>query len=314
MTYSHKRIVEANEQSKDKLKVETPVGVFIGGTSGIGEYSAYAFARYSTNATIYIAGRNEEAADKILAKLKEIQPECKVKFLKYDLSLVKNAVKCAEDIKNSEDKINTLSVCSGALRTSNPETEEGLKFTEALLTFCRWKIIDSLAPLVFKAQTNNEPARILNVLRVTPFSKLDPDTDLDIDKDRGMVEGMKQRLKITHLMVLKIARIYPGISVFNIYPGFVKSNIFRDFPWILKPFGAFLYYVWSEDTETCADRCHYIGFSGEEYSSGGAFLLDEKLYDYRDEFDKEGYLTEEDQDLVYEYFEKVISKVTVVRN
>lgn len=307
MTFSQKHIAEINQQSKDNSTVKNPVGVFIGGTSGIGEYSAYAFAKYTTNATIYIAGRNEEAAEKILAKLKEIQPECKAKFLKYDLSLVKNTVKCAEDIKGSEEKVNTLIVTTGVVQLSNHETEEGLKFMEALVTFCRWKIIDSLAPLLAKAHGRNEPARVLNVLRITPLSKLEPETDLDINKDRGLIEGGKYGLKISHLMGFKVARMYPGISISTIYPGGVKSNIWRHCHWLLKPVQAFVYYVLSEDTETCAEKCHYIAFSAEEYSSG-TFLLNEKLYDYVNKYEKQGFLTEEDQDLVYEHFRKVISR------
>lgn len=305
--YSYQYIAEANVKSKEDIKVENPVGVFVGGTSGIGEYSAYSFAKFTKNATIYIVGRNDTAGEKIITKLRELQPECNAKFLKCDLSLVKNAVKFAEELTESETKINTLVVSAGSASFSSAKSDEGLSYLEAVAFISRWKIVDILAPLVSKAGETNEPARIENVLRVTPMYKL-TESDIDMNTERGFIKMVPYLVKLSNLATFKFSRMYPNISVSNIYPGPVKSNLSRSLPWILRSISEFVSNLAFEETEYCGDRCHYIAFSGKEYTSGGAYILDNKLHDYSNEFEQKGCLSEEDQDKALKYIQEKADK------
>ena len=85
------------------------VAVFVGGTSGIGEYALRALARNHASTTsqappslrIYIVGRNAAAASKIIADCKTLcpGPQCKFTFVKaQDLALLKDVDRVCEEI------------------------------------------------------------------------------------------------------------------------------------------------------------------------------------------------------------------------
>ncbi|KAJ7862065.1 hypothetical protein B0H13DRAFT_2567564 [Mycena leptocephala] len=70
-----------------------PVAVFFGGTSGIGRGIVEAFARYTKgNAHIVIVGRNETAAESIIATLPKplTKTGWKHEFVACEASLMKN--------------------------------------------------------------------------------------------------------------------------------------------------------------------------------------------------------------------------------
>ena len=85
------------------------VAVFVGGTSGIGEYTLRALA--STHGTIgaglrvYIIGRNANAAEQIIADCRQLAPSGEFRFMQVtDLSLLKEVDKCCIDLIDMESK------------------------------------------------------------------------------------------------------------------------------------------------------------------------------------------------------------------
>jgi NAD(P)-dependent dehydrogenase (short-subunit alcohol dehydrogenase family) len=96
------------------------VAVFVGGTSGIGEYSVLALARtHGTSGKglrLYIVGRNEKAAERTIAECRQICPAGHFEFVKAnDLALLKDVddvcarlIKIEEEVSGGTAKIDIL--------------------------------------------------------------------------------------------------------------------------------------------------------------------------------------------------------------
>lgn len=92
------------------------VAVFVGGTSGIGEYTLKMFARHAKNPRIYLVGRSQEAADRIIPECAKINPDGQYIFIQSDVSLLKNVRCVCEQILCEEESINLLFQTQGGLQ------------------------------------------------------------------------------------------------------------------------------------------------------------------------------------------------------
>jgi NAD(P)-dependent dehydrogenase (short-subunit alcohol dehydrogenase family) len=104
--------------SNARIATNLPAGmvaVFVGATSGIGEYTLKAFALQTKNPTIYLIGRSDPAANRIVAECKGINPGGKYIFIKSDVSLLKNVDKVCEQILSKENSINLLFQTQGTM-------------------------------------------------------------------------------------------------------------------------------------------------------------------------------------------------------
>ena len=105
--------------SNSQIKSTYPSGlvaVFVGSTSGIGEYALKEFAYRTHQPRIYFVGRSQESADKILSILKSLNPDGEYTFLKCDTSLLRNVDDLCRDIKKTESSINVLFMSQGTLK------------------------------------------------------------------------------------------------------------------------------------------------------------------------------------------------------
>lgn len=110
------------------------VAVFVGGTSGVGEYTVKAFAKYTTKPRTYIVGRSQEAADRIIEECKQLNSGGKFEFIKSDISLLKNVDDVCRQIKDKETAINILFESQGTMAFKNSTL---IDFSCTLLTICR---------------------------------------------------------------------------------------------------------------------------------------------------------------------------------
>src|SRR3569833_1721949 len=65
------------------------VAVFVGGTSGVGEYTVKAFARYATKPCVYIIVRSQDTATHNNHENQKTNPDGTFEFIKADVSLIK---------------------------------------------------------------------------------------------------------------------------------------------------------------------------------------------------------------------------------
>jgi short-subunit dehydrogenase len=105
-----------NSHLKDpNIYPSEPVIVITGGTSGIGEETAKSFARSTDRPHIYILGRSQPSADRIIGECKVLNPCATLTFIQVDLALIKNVDKVCNDIGLLESRINVLFLCAGEM-------------------------------------------------------------------------------------------------------------------------------------------------------------------------------------------------------
>ena len=122
-----------------------PVALFVGGTSGIGEGMARAFAQHARgDADMLIVGRNRAAGEAILASMptpvpKDGTPGPRREFVECDATLMRNVRAAATEIKAKVDRVNFLVVSPGVLTLNGrDETDEGIDRKLAVHYYARW--------------------------------------------------------------------------------------------------------------------------------------------------------------------------------
>jgi short-subunit dehydrogenase len=102
------------------------VAVFVGGTSGVGEYTLKALAKHSPTLRAYIVGRSQESADRILNECKEIAPSAQIHFIQADVSLLKVVDDVCRQIREKETAINILVTSQGTMAFSKSSSRRTL--------------------------------------------------------------------------------------------------------------------------------------------------------------------------------------------
>lgn len=91
------------------------IAVFVGATSGIGQFTLKKFAQHARAPRVYFIGRSQEAGDRIAAECTALNVEGTFIFIKADTSLLQNVDTVCRDIKAKEQVINILFLSAGTL-------------------------------------------------------------------------------------------------------------------------------------------------------------------------------------------------------
>lgn len=302
MTPSINDIRKTNKESEN-FDLKNPVAVFVGGTSGIGEHTAYEFVKHTHSPTCYIIGRNATAGEQILSQLKELNSNenSQFHFIKKDVTLIKECDKLCDEISSKEEKINMLFLSSGFLTMNGrTENEEGLDTKLAVNYYGRWRIVDNLMPLVKKAADNNEPARVVSVLQPGNEGPVEED-DLELKNKFSLTKANRHIVEFNSLAVTRFAELYPTVSFNHAHPGVVGTGISRELPWLIRGATSLLM-NFSTSVESSAEKFYYMGYSSPDFAKG-SFIVDSKCNDFKDQVKKKGYLSNELQEKVWKHTE-----------
>ncbi|KAH8901658.1 hypothetical protein GQ53DRAFT_815110 [Thozetella sp. PMI_491] len=217
--------VEEAKKSNSRISAELPdglVAVFAGGTSGIGEYTLRALVKYARKPKLYLVGRVQEAANKIISECKVANPEAQLVFFKSDLSNLENVDRVCNEIKRRETTVNVLFLSQGTLDLEKT-TEDGKPLFMTLSVFSRARFIANLLPQIEKATA------LRRVVSVFCGSKEGP-VDLDhLDgKGLGTNKIVGHATSMITLYMEKFAQSAPTVSFVHTFPGPVKSGITRE--------------------------------------------------------------------------------------
>lgn len=205
----------------------TPVAVFVGGTSGIGQAMAEVFGRCTEGkADIVIVGRNKNAAETTLSSLP--RPSDKTyrrDFIHCDVTRMKNVQVVAADILARYQKINFLVLSTGILTLKGrDETEEGLDTKLAVHYYSRWKFINSLLPSLKNASNAGEDAKVFSVLAAGKGGAINLD-DLGLKNTFSLANAALQAPTYNDLMMEAFYDSHPDITFIHGYPGTVRTAL-----------------------------------------------------------------------------------------
>ena len=290
-----------------------PVGVFIGGTSGVGEGMARAFAKYTKgNASIVIVGRNKEAGERILSELEKPNEDSdKVTrlFVQCDVSLMRNVVATAQHLTSVLSKINYLVISTGFLDiTDRTETKEGLEYRLSITYYSRWLFLRELAPLLDVAvNQNRERAVAMSLLSAGYANEIDPE-DWELKKNYSTVKTIYSTTTYNDLMVEAFADRYPNIPFIHSHPGMVRTPIFRRSASVMvKIVGLIVFTLGRPFTITTEESAEWMWWTLlENEGKSGSFRTDPHGRELRK--DEQYYGSEEKKKGLFEHTENAVSR------
>ncbi|KAI1332172.1 putative short-chain dehydrogenases/reductase [Xylariaceae sp. FL0255] len=198
------------------------VAVFVGGTSGVGEYTLKALAQYARDPQIYIVGRSQVSADRIIAECKIISPGGHFEFLPADVSVLKGVDDICKVIAKKAPVINILFLSQGSMAFDSI-TSDGIPLSFELGIHSRLRVILNLLPNVQRAQGLR---RVVNVGAATC------EGPIDLSNIHGtgfpLLKWRDQLASVTTLFLQEAHRRASEVSFVGTVPGTVDSGIRRD--------------------------------------------------------------------------------------
>ncbi|KAJ5860167.1 uncharacterized protein N7529_007477 [Penicillium soppii] len=225
---------ETVKSSNSAIKEYGPnlVAVFVGGTSGIGESTARAFVKYAVSPRVYLVGRSETRASKIIEDLRALNPDGQISFIKSDVSRLHEVDLACKDIQAKEEKINLLILSPGILTTKGrDETDEGLDKKLSLHYYSRMRFLYNLLPQLTSAAnatgTNSAQRRLSSVLSVLDGRGNAPLilNDLSLKDNYSLRNAANHAITMTSLSMEELASSHPSTSFVHAYPGLVKTSL-----------------------------------------------------------------------------------------
>ncbi|KAL4890672.1 hypothetical protein BDV59DRAFT_183895 [Aspergillus ambiguus] len=197
------------------------VAVFVGGTSGIGEYTAKQLASTVKQPTIHLVGRNPAAGSRIVDELKAANPNGTFNFIQSDVSLLRNVDEVCAVIKNKEDTVDLLFMTTGHLAASKRDTTEGLENNHALRYYSRMRFVQNLLPLLNASKT---PARVVTVLAAGQEGQIAED-NFDLQKAWSFGKAATYAATMNSLAIEHLSSQHPSISFAHVFPGIVRTPL-----------------------------------------------------------------------------------------
>jgi len=253
-----------------------PTAVFVGGTSGIGEAMAGAFAHLMKgNVHIIILGRSDYSA-----KLQHLFPagDASYEFIQCDISILMNVKSASENIKARLDTLNYLVLSSGLVNAKGfTPTEDGIDESLSVNFYSRWKFVDEFMPCFEKAIDQGQDARVMTVLAPGGNAPL-LRNDLGLKNNYSFATSQSQSGTYNDIMVEEYSHRYPKMSFIHIYPGLTDTGILRNMPTAVQAVAKPVMAVASNARETTAEYLLYPLLSPEFKT--GAWHLDNKAEPY----------------------------------
>lgn len=207
------------------------VALFVGGTSGIGEFTLKAFVQNSVSPRVYFVGRSSSAAERIIQECKELNKDGKVEFLKADVSELKEVDRVCREILKKEGHLNLLVQTQGNLNLRGHDlSPEGIDRKFSLNYYSRMRFITNLLPLLHSASTTAPNfSRTLSVLGAGHEQNINP-ADLGLDTTFTAARCAAHSIVMNDFMAEELAKKEPGTSFIHSTPGIVLTNIDRELP------------------------------------------------------------------------------------
>ncbi|MEK7345931.1 MAG: SDR family NAD(P)-dependent oxidoreductase [Pseudomonadota bacterium] len=183
----------------------------IGGTGGIGRaLSLYLAAR---GARVLVVGQTFRDAG-----------VAGIEFMQADLSLMRQAHSVAKRLpaESLDLVIFTAGIFAGPVRQ---ETAEGIERDMAVSFLNRMVILNAVAPRLGTQRVDPSGKPRVFVVGYPGSGQIGSPDDLNAEKSYKAMAAHMNTVAGNEMLVLDAARQYPGIAIFGLNPGLIKTNI-----------------------------------------------------------------------------------------
>ncbi|KAJ0420585.1 putative short-chain dehydrogenases/reductase [Aspergillus carlsbadensis] len=214
--------IDEVQRSNAALTTSCPeiVAVFVGGTSGVGEESAKRLAKSVQRPVIFLVGRNEKSAAKIIAEMRVLNLRGTYNFIQCDVSLLRNVDVACRAIARQAPVLDLLFLSTGSILVSQEGTAESLEKNQVERYYARMRFVANLMPLL---KASKSP-RVVSVLLAGYEIELD-ENDLQYSKPCSSLHGAKHAATMTSLAMEYLAAENPSVSFVHVWPGIVKTPL-----------------------------------------------------------------------------------------
>jgi NAD(P)-dependent dehydrogenase (short-subunit alcohol dehydrogenase family) len=195
----------------------------VGGTSGIAESTVKSLCFFAVKPFIYLVGRNEESANRIISELRDIESDGTYTFIKKDVSLLENVDQVCMEINQKEKKVNLLFMtCGIASMKGRNETSEGIDKKLATNFYSRMRFAQQLMPLLEAAHP--QLSRVISVLSPGEEKMSFDPSDIGLKSRFSLMNAVNHATVMTDFYFEQAAKQHPTVSFIHSNPGAVSVH------------------------------------------------------------------------------------------
>jgi NAD(P)-dependent dehydrogenase (short-subunit alcohol dehydrogenase family) len=218
-----------------RSSANTRLALITGGTNGIGKEIARRLCECGFD--VIVVGRDDERGRRTARELSAIGGGA-VEFIQADLSLVSEADRLSQEIRDRNRPLHWLIHSAGVVQGTRQLTSEGIETNFAINFMARFVLTTNLRPLL---EAPDADARSRGILFISGEAqgKINYD-DLNFSSGFGIVRVVRQFCRANDLLALslsedlKTAGDHAPVSVGCLKLGVVKTDIRRTFPRWMK--------------------------------------------------------------------------------
>jgi NAD(P)-dependent dehydrogenase (short-subunit alcohol dehydrogenase family) len=170
---------------------------------------------------LLLISRNPHKGAAAVAEIKRVSGNDAITFLQADLSVLKNAQRVAEQIRETFDRLDVLVHCAGNLFSRQRTlTDDGVELSFAIQYMARFVLTNELLDLLRAA-----PApQVLSVMGGGTISGQVDFDNLQGEQSYGFTGAIRTTSRAGDLLTFEQIARYPEITFYNYGPGLVRSG------------------------------------------------------------------------------------------
>lgn len=204
-----------------------------GGTNGVGKEIARRLCELGFD--VIVVGRDDERGRRTVIELSAIGPGS-VEFIRADLSLVTEADRLSQKIRDRNRPLHWLIQSAGVIQGTRQLTAEGIETNFAVNFLTRFVLTMNLLPLL---QASDPDARRRGILLISGAARGEINyDDVNLSRNFGVIRAVRQFCQANDLLALKLSEevgsAHARVNVGCLKLGVVKTDIRRTFPRWMK--------------------------------------------------------------------------------
>jgi len=209
--------------------------IITGANSGTG----FAATRFMSarGATIIMACRNPDKANKALEDIKKDNAEAKLDYIHLDLSSLASIKQFSEEFKKEYSSLDILINNAGMSQTPDIKTEDGFEMQIGVNHLGHYALTGHLMDHL----VNSKDSRVVTMSSMNHEQGIMNFDNLFLEGEYQQMKAYEQSKLANLLFAYELSRRFAraGVSVESIaaHPGFVKSNIMKSNEYTTRSFG-----------------------------------------------------------------------------